>query len=64
MGISVALARHFLKRPFAHTDLTTKLRRRLTIARRACYAAGKVTMTIKAEPNQCIKTARVLDGAV
>ena len=63
-GLGIGVARHFLKHPINHTDLTTKLRRRLTITQRACYAAGKVTMAIKAEPNQCIKTARVLDGAV
>ena len=42
-GLGIGVARHFLKHPIDHTDLTTKLRRRLTIARRACYAAAKCT---------------------
>ena len=47
-GISVALARHFLKHPVERADVTTKLRRRLTIARRACYAVAKMHMPVQA----------------
>jgi hypothetical protein len=36
-----------LKHPVDQSDVTTKLRRRLTIARRACYAAAKVDVLVK-----------------
>lgn len=42
------VAGQWLKHPVACTDVTTKLRRRLTIARRACYAEAKVHMGVQA----------------
>ena len=47
-GFGISFALHLLKHPVHHADVTTKLRRRLTIARRACYAEVKMHMLIQA----------------